>query len=140
MAHHNETMGERPVSEGALGRTTNLHSAPMGAHMQRCIDDCTECHAICLSTVRYCLTMGGEHAEAGHIGLMLDCADICATSADFMLRNSPMHGLTCGVCADVCLACAESCEQFAGDAQMEMCAEVCRRCADSCREMANMVM
>jgi hypothetical protein len=55
-----------------------------------------------------------------------------------MLRQSPLHGQTCAVCADVCQRCAASCEQFPEDEQMRACAEMCRQCAGSCREMASM--
>lgn len=107
-------------------------------HMQQCIDDCLECHSICLETVTHCLQMGGKHAEPRHIRLLLDCAEICQTSANFMLRGSDLHGHTCRVCAEVCTACAKDCERFSDDAQMMACAEMCRRCAASCQEMARM--
>jgi hypothetical protein len=103
--------------------------------MRRCIDNCSECHDICVETVTYCLNQGGEHAEAEHIRLMLDCAQSCQTSADFMLRGSPFHMAICGTCADICDECAESCAQFSGDSMMERCAEICRTCAASCREI-----
>jgi hypothetical protein len=106
-------------------------------NMRNCIENCTDCHKICMETVTHCLQMGGTHADPRHIGLLLDCADICATSANFMLRGSEFHGETCGVCADVCERCANSCEQLAnGDETMLRCAEMCRKCAASCREMA----
>jgi hypothetical protein len=31
--------------------------------------------------------------------LLLDCAEICQTAANFMLRNSELHSRTCAVCA-----------------------------------------
>lgn len=115
-------------------RTTRQTSA----HMQQCIDDCLDCHSICLETLNHCLQMGGKHAEAGHVRLLLDCAEICQTGANFMLRDSQLHSRTCGVCAEACLRCAEDCERFRDDDQMTACAEVCRRCAASCQEMARM--
>jgi hypothetical protein len=104
--------------------------------MRDCADTCQECRAVCLETIAYCLEKGGKHAAAGHIRLLLDCAEICATSAGFLLRGSDLHGRTCAVCAEVCEACARSCESMGDDAQMKRCAEVCRRCAQSCRSMA----
>jgi hypothetical protein len=81
--------------------------------------------------------MGGKHAEAAHIRLLLDCAEICATSANIMLRGSDLHGKTCGVCAEVCERCADDCARLAdGDGLMTRCADMCRRCAESCRTMA----
>ena len=104
--------------------------------MQRCIDNCLNCHSICLQTAAYCLRMGGKHNEEGHIRLLFDCAEICQTSANFMLRGSEFHGRTCGVCAEICERCAEDCERFGDDKLMQVCADMCRRCAESCRRMA----
>jgi len=104
--------------------------------MQECIDNCSDCHAACLETVVYCLEQGGEHAREAHIRLLLDCAEICQTSANFMLRKSPLHGMTCATCAEVCERCARDCERFPDDQQMAACASMCRKCADSCKEMA----
>lgn len=106
------------------------------AEMQECIEACTNCAAVCLETATYCLEKGGKHAEAHHIGLLQDCADICGTSARFMIRGSELHTETCRACAAVCRACAESCSTFKGDEMMQRCAEVCRECADSCAAMA----
>ncbi len=109
--------------------------------MQNCIDNCQNCHVVCLETITHCLEMGGEHAEAKHIGLLHDCAVICMTSADFMIGMSEFHPQACGVCADVCEACAESCESLAsgnGTDFMQRCADACRRCAESCRQMSQM--
>lgn len=106
--------------------------------MRACIDECHNCNDSCAETVTHCLEMGGEHAEPNHIRLLLDCAEICQTSANFMLRMSDFHGQVCGVCADVCERCAEDCERFGDDEVMQQCAEACRSCAQSCREMAGM--
>ena len=110
-----------------------------GDDMQRCIEECLNCHSICTQTVNHCLSMGGEHAQPTHITTLLDCAEICQTSANFMLRGSPLHARTCGVCTEACTRCAEECERLAGgDQQMQACADACRRCAESCRQMATM--
>ncbi len=106
-------------------------------NMQQCIDECLKCHAICLDTVTYCLEQGGKHAKASHIRTLLACAEICQTSANFMLLGSELHTRTCAVCAEVCEQCAESCEQMGADARMKACAEECRRCAEICRQMAS---
>ncbi|RPI25557.1 MAG: four-helix bundle copper-binding protein [Chloroflexota bacterium] len=110
----------------------------MSDAMRECIRECQNCHSICEETVIHCLQMGDEHADPGHIRLLLDCAQICQTSADFMLRGSDLHGRTCGVCAEVCERCAQSCERFRDDSMMQQCAQACRSCAASCRKMAAM--
>ena len=105
--------------------------------MQQCIDECLNCHSICLETVTHCLQKGGPHAEANHIRLLLDCVEICQTSANFMLRGSDLHTRTCAVCAEVCQRCAEDCERIdPNDSMMKACADACRRCAESCERMA----
>ena len=112
---------------------------PISQDMRECITNCQQCAAICLETMSHCLALGGKHAQAMHINLLLDCPEICRTSAGFMLRGSELHPRTCGVCAEVCRACAESCDQLAGgDELMKRCAEMCRRCADSCERMSGM--
>ena len=108
--------------------------------MKQCIQNCTDCHNICVETIDHCLGMGGKHVESAHLKSLLDCADTCRTSADFMLRGSAAYTQACGMCAEACARCATSCEQFDGDATMKACAEMCRRCAQSCGEMAKMKM
>ena len=107
----------------------------MAAEMRACIDLCQKCRAICLSMVDQCLKMGGAHAAPGHIRVLLDCAEICGTAADFMARGSGHHAHICRECAEICEECALSCKGLAG---MESCIEVCLACAKSCREMAAM--
>ncbi|MGV3615968.1 MAG: four-helix bundle copper-binding protein [Fimbriimonas sp.] len=112
-----------------------LHVDP---EMRRCIENCVECHAICEHCAMHCLEMGGHHASQSHQTTMRDCAEICATSADFMVRCSPIHGDVCQVCAVACERCADECGGMAdGDEMMLRCAEICRRCAESCRAMAS---
>ena len=111
------------------------HHHPMSADMQACIEACTRCHQVCLDTVTHCLEMGGRHADAAHIRMLLDCAEICQTSANFMLRGSDLHARVCALCAEVCERCAQDCETFEEDF-MQACAQECRRCAESCRRMA----
>lgn len=106
------------------------------ARMQECIDECHTCEEVCLETVTHCLAQGGKHAEAEHIQTLLACAEICETSARFMLLGSEFHGQVCEVCAEVCTACAASCDSMPDDDTMRRCAEECRRCAESCRQMA----
>lgn len=105
--------------------------------LQECIGHCSGCHNLCVNTISHCLDLGGKHAAREHIQLLQDCADICATAANFMLRGSAYHRQICGVCAEICQRCAEDCEQLGPtDEVMQHCALLCRRCADACREMA----
>lgn len=106
----------------------------MTSEMKRCIEDCHQCHMTCLATaMSHCLEMGGRHAEPEHMRLMLDCAEICQTAMNFMVRHSAQHAVICRACAEICRACAASCERV-GD--MQECVDACLRCAESCERMA----
>lgn len=119
---------------------TGSSMSQLDQQMQECIQNCINCASVCSQTLNYCLEMGGRHAEAMHIKILMDCAEICQTSASFMLRGSQFHGKVCGVCAEVCKACAQFCQHLgADDSQMQACADECNRCAQSCQQMAGKV-
>jgi hypothetical protein len=102
--------------------------------MQRCIDRCLDCYQTCFSTaMSHCLPTRGKYVEGRHLGLMLNCAELCRTTAEFMMSDSPLHARVCAACAEVCDACAETCEQIDG---MDDCVQACRACAESCRQMS----
>jgi len=102
--------------------------------MEQCIEHCMHCHRVRLETaMNHCLDAGGRHVEPHHFRLMINCSDICRVAGDFMLTRSELHAKTCAVCADVCDACAQSCEEIGG---MAACVRACRQCAESCRQMA----
>ena len=109
--------------------------------VQRAIEDCTECHAICVQTMQYSVQQGGPYVAPDFLRLLEDCAQTCQTSEDFMLRGSPFSAAICTVCAEVCDQCAVSCDQVGRgtDAQLRACADQCRRCAESCRQMVHMM-
>jgi hypothetical protein len=102
--------------------------------MRQCIDVCLECYGVCLSSaMHHCLETGGEHVAPPHFRLMMACAEMCRTSAHFMLIGTEHHRHTCAECAEICEECARDCERLGG---MQDCVEACRRCAESCRKMA----
>jgi len=102
--------------------------------LQNCIDECLQCYQTCVrEAMNHCLEKGGKHVEPTHFRLMMSCAEICQTAANFMLSGSDFHTRICTACAEVCDACAQSCEQVG---EMEDCMQACRRCAQSCRQMA----
>ena len=112
------------------------HSA-MSADMKKCSEECLSCSTVCIETIHHCLHMGGKQVEAVHFTTLLDCADICRTSASFLLRGSSLHADICRACATVCRACEASCRKMEGE-EMKRCADACARCAKSCERMAAM--
>lgn len=105
---------------------------------EECIQDCIECNRTCMETLTHCLQVRGSGAEAEIVQLLLDCAQMCQTTADFMIRNSSRHPRVCVVCADLCGLCAVACANYRDDPEMQICADVCRRCDDSCRQMGGL--
>lgn len=99
-----------------------------------CIKNCTYSHAVALETLTYCLSQeGGMH---NHIRTLLDCASMCQTHVDFMMRGSDLYAATARACAEVCERCAAECSSMANDLPMSKCAEACRQSIESCRQLA----
>ena len=106
----------------------------MDADLAACIEACNRAHGVALGmAMNHCLDTGGDHVAPKHFRLMADCAAMCATAADFMLRSSEFHAASCRLCAEVCEACADSCAALDG---MGACVTACRDCAAACRAMA----
>lgn len=132
--------GARMSQMGSPSTGFEFHSkprAPIGSAMEECIQNCLLCYEHCTRLVPHCLSMNGEHASAEHIGLLATCAQICQTSAMFMMYGSDFHRETCRLCAKLCTTCARDCERIAGGDQVMLdCAHQCRVCAESCERMA----
>lgn len=140
-AAHDPISPSNRISEPAPLHASETTPASEGHHMMdemtQCIQLCQDCHTLCIQMIGHCLKLGGRHAAPEHIRLLMDCAQICTTTADYMARGSSLHDRTCSLCSEICRLCAESCEQLRGDDQLiKQCAEMCRRCADSCERMA----
>jgi hypothetical protein len=99
---------------------------------QECIKECAGCHAICLAALAQFIETKTRTYDDEHMRLLLDCAEICQTTANFMLRGSGLHAALCAACAEVCERCAESCNIHG----QQVCADACRRCADACRRLS----
>lgn len=69
-----------------------MQPASLAREMQQCIDECLHCQRICMEiAMNHCLTMEGRHVEHNHFHLMMNCAEICHTSAEFMMSSSPLY-------------------------------------------------
>lgn len=120
-------------------RDTNFSEQQKGSldpAMQECIDNCLKCSAVCNSTLTHCLQLSGKHVESSHIKTLIACADICALSAQWMIRDISFHSELCRACAEACKACAQSCLAMGDDQTMQECADSCKACAESCAKMA----
>jgi len=120
------------TQSSALTRRTGVDPR----QLQSCIDHCTECREVCLEAVAHSLERGGRLAERDHLILLLNCAQICQTAADFMITGSHLHIHTCRACAVVCRAVEETSHPFEADSVIKRCIDLCRLSAESCEEMA----
>src|SRR5690554_2982698 len=98
--------------------------------LEAAIAACSSCYQICLRTaMNHCLPAGGRHVETEHFRLMINCVEICKTTANFHLSSSAFSKKLSSLCAEVCEACAKSCEDIGG---MNECVAACRECAKCC--------
>jgi hypothetical protein len=106
------------------------------ASIEEGIAECMECHRVCTETLTYCLRQGKAYVEPSHVQLLIDCAQICQTTADLMTRGSDVACQMCEVAAYVCERTAVSCERWAStDSQMKRCADACSRSGENCRKI-----
>jgi hypothetical protein len=121
----------------------HLQTAPRGSTVgslpqyssQACMESCTQCHQTCMhEALQFGLRAGGQHTDSDHFRLMMSCAEICQTCANFQLADSPYCPQVAMLCAEICRACAASCEQL-GD--MPDVVAACRECAECCEKLAS---
>lgn len=136
------TSGAALIAAGAASQAKpsdrSAHSMPMAMPMKDCIDLCTASHVMCLETANHVANSAGSSASAQLIALLNDCAEICQSTANSMVRASALHPILCRACSEACERCARDCERQSGDPQLANCAATCRRCASSCRQMGAM--
>jgi hypothetical protein len=105
----------------------------MTPDMRKCVEACQRCHNLCLQAATgHAVEPAGGQVDPAHFRLLIDCAEICQASANFMLRGSHFHDHACQLCVIICDACARDCEQVGGLAD---CMHACQRCAESCRQI-----
>lgn len=126
------------ASSQAMASDRPTQSMTMAMPMKDCIDLCTASHRICLETANHLASAIGIAAPPLLIALLNDCAEVCQSTANSMIRKSALHPILCRSCAEACERCASECDQQTADRQLAICAAACRRCASGCREMAAM--
>ncbi|MFC4426671.1 four-helix bundle copper-binding protein [Deinococcus navajonensis] len=105
--------------------------------MQECLDACLRCLKACENCAAACLTEPEIAGLRSCIRLDRDCADVCALTAQLLMRGSDLHPDACLLCAVACARCAAECEKHARHHEhCRVCAEACRACETICRQMA----
>jgi len=97
---------------------------------------CLRAHQACEEAVAQALRADeGGHVDE-RVGALLDCADVCRTTARYIRYGSPLLRGTAGVAAELCARAAEACATGAALPVMAAYAEACRRAAACCRRVA----
>ena len=109
----------------------NTPNAMLQQQIQDCIQDCLNCHQVCQDEAN---KMRQQGQNTDHVNLLLDCAELCLTTAHFMQHNSPLAGYVNQACAQVCRHCEDVCAQVG----MNDCANACHTCANSCEQIVKM--
>ena len=113
---------------------THAAAAHQSPEMRACIQRCEACHDVCQEL----LIVASESTDAAQTAIitaLLDCAEMCRTAKNLMLRGSSLHPTACRACREAAERCAEACETVAAQSYAA-CARECRRCAQACAEMA----
>jgi len=121
-----------------IGSALNLSSmaeeererVAISEEMRQCIDATSECYTVCTETLTY-------SSNAAHIKLLIDCAEICQTTQNTLLRASDLGIMLAAVCVEACEKVAESCRRIdTADGQLNACAEMCDHTANCCGRLA----
>lgn len=110
------------------------------AKLTECIEACLGCAQACTACADACLAEDMVAELRTCIRTDLDCADLCATTARVLSRQTgfdagPVRALL-EACRTACRTCGDEC---AGHAEMHehcrVCAEACRRCEQACADL-----
>jgi hypothetical protein len=121
----------------------DTHPAETGidrALLARAVDAMTACASVCTTCADACLAEEMVADLRRCIRTDLDCADVCATAARVMTRQTgyepEVSRAVVQACLVACRTCAAECEEHAGmHEHCRICAEACRTCEQVCEEL-----
>jgi hypothetical protein len=96
------------------------------------VDVLLECAATCEWCADQCLNEDQLKKLIDCIRTDRDCATICRSSAELLIRDSKYSAQVIDICEQVCRDCAEECEKHEHD-HCRACADACRRCEEVCK-------
>lgn len=115
------------------------------SELANCVEACYDCASTCTACADACL--GEQHVQdlVRCIRLNLDCADICETTGNMLVRMTEPDIAVLRAQLEACIqatrACADECDRHASmHEHCRVCAESCRRCADMCQRMLQQMM
>lgn len=111
----------------------------------RTVDALAECAQTCTACADACLSeqMVAELREC--IGLNLNCADICGTTARILSRrngyDAKLVRAQLEVCVQACKSCGDECDSHADHHEhCRVCAEACRACEQACNGLLAVIV
>lgn len=99
-----------------------------------CLLTCQKCHAACLQVAGNSLLSSDDPLFSPRVRL-LETADICCATAEFVRRNSQFAALMCALCVQLCQTSAKA---FEDAAELDECALFCLKCAGLCDEISRL--
>ena len=105
------------------------HPGPVGATpeteaLHRAVDHCN-------AAFRYCSTEASEVDDLEDLLCLVDCAEVCATTAALVTRHGQHAMALRGLCLRQCRDAAETCGKYANDEVLATCAQVLRDAVDA---------
>lgn len=121
---------------------THPRRAPdnLTAVLAQCLDACRDCAQSCTQCADACLSEPSVDQLAVCIAVNLDCADVCAVTANVNARltgfDSELAKAMLAGCAVACRVCGAECERHAAHHQhCKACSDQCRDCEQACRDL-----
>lgn len=119
------------------------HPAPIGidrVQLAATIDTIIMCSQACTMCADACLSEEMVDPLKTCITRNLDCADICATTAQVLSRQTgfdiAIARTQLEACVIACMSCGAECAMHADmHEHCRVCAEACSRCERACREL-----
>jgi hypothetical protein len=129
---HHLPIESHHIPNGSHHMPNGSHHTMMFPNVLRTVQDC---EATCEHMISLLLGYQDVHARALQIQFLRDCAQICATTAAYLARHSPLTTSIANLCAYICEVCGNECKKFP-DAESQRCSRVCLNCAQECRAVA----
>ena len=111
----------------------------------KCIEACAACSQACTQCADDCLSEEGRLEDlAKCIRSNLDCADVCATTARIISRQTEYDAnVTRAIleaCIVACRTCGDECERHGEHMEhCRVCAKECRSCEESCQSLLSAI-
>lgn len=130
--------GQQPDTATGAAQPTPKAVDPHMSHFMDCAKACDDCARMCNMCAAHCTKMvaDGKKEHLATVRTCVDCASICKSASEIVIKSGPFSDLICTACADACKRCGDACEKHAEhDPIMKQCASECRKCENACRTM-----